>query len=131
MNKHVYTKEQLDQMSDFDLNKAVAEKLGVYISKDEDDIQGVIVKQFNKIDKTKFIHVKADYLENYNDCMLIADKYGLVLKPALIKDNVVKKWSCNDRRFRPFSNGVSMVESVSIQPTIQRSIVYCFLIMEV
>lgn len=107
MNNHTYTQEQLDQMNDVDLTIAVAQKLDVSLLPD-----------FNP-------------LENYNDCMPIVEKYGLVVKPALIKCGVVKTWSCNDRRFRPFFNGISMLECVSIQPTIQRAIVYCFLLMEV
>lgn len=122
MNKHVYTKEQLDLMSNLELTYACSDKLGypiIYIN-----CYGVIV--FNGVDQVVF-----DPLENYNDCMPIVEKYGLVVKPSLIKCNVVKTWSCNDRRFRPLRNGVSMLECVSIQPTIQRAIVYCYLMMEV
>lgn len=124
MNNHVYSKEQLDQMSDLELNKAVAEKfwLDFYIHNESVRLSSGT----HLIDDSYF-----EPLKNYNDCMPIADKYGLVVKPALIKNGVVKTWSCNDRRFRPFSNGVSMLECVSIQPAIQRAIVYCFLMMEV
>lgn len=107
MKEHVYTQTQLDGMSDVGITVACAEKLGLHC---------VAPRRGKSVYYTPcpdVMHTRVfEPLTNYSDCMPIAERHiGLI-------DRVTNGWeACS-------------VSARVTQPTIQRAIVYCFLLTE-
>lgn len=129
MVQTVYTKDQLDQMNDYELNKAAKGKeLVLRYGAENTDYEANVfwVKSAGYVG-----HVVANPIENFNDCMPIATKHAFQIKPALIKNGVVEKWAVNDRKAEIDSLGFTRLTNCAVQDTLQKAIVYCFLMMEV
>lgn len=112
MNKHVYTEYQLDRMSDLEKIFACAEKMGYEIILTDKDSINVKIPNFGE---THYYNP----LENYNDCMPIADKYEIASIPLAGGDYCM--YQSHDRNMTLGSYSEDR----------KRAIVYCFLLMEV
>lgn len=123
MNKHIYTEERLDAMSDFELNKAVADKLGLNGCMFNEGSGYILAPEQGLSEKDNEIilasYSKFDPLNDFNDCMPIAERYGIAIIPK-----VLSGWWALHVKSNTHMGRVS-------QPTIQRAIVYCYLTMEV
>ena len=113
MNKHIYTEEQLDAMSDLDITIACANKLGYPVT----DINSYGVIVFNGVDQVIF-----NPLESYNDCMPIADKYCI---------DILNQYDGTYIATEDAMYMIGCTDSPCCQPTMQRAIVYCYLMMEI
>ena len=96
-----YTREQLEKMSDFEVNKALEQKLGMYC----EDCVGTYIKTMN-------------YLNDWSDIMPLAVEYGINVNPNAGSAYAVLQ---PKNQFRFCDDGI---------PNAQRAIACCLLMME-
>lgn len=112
ISKHTYTEEQLNSMGDFEITIAVASKLG---------LDFYIEHNLVLLPKAHGVHDNIYYepLLEYDDCMPIAVKHDFIIKLDI------------GRAFVGYNMDIFYDKEVSVeQPTLQRAIVYCFLMMD-
>lgn len=111
-----YTQEQLSEMSDFEVNKAVAEKLGEFIEPPYRACTEVVGDKLAYYDDMRNITMcHEDYCNSWADAGPIAEKYGISVITGL-GIWIAFFWDDND------------MESSCKSPT--RAICECFLMME-
>lgn len=78
-----YTKEQLQAMSDFDVNKALAIAKGKYAG----DVGDWMPNGVKVNDESGFFYTEMNYCNTPNDIMPLAFEHKLTLMPAVIIDD--------------------------------------------
>lgn len=111
-----YTREMLERMSEFEVNKALAQKLGFTVEQHSIvnvGLQWCIVDEDGSLCRIK------KYCSNWNDIMPLAVEYGINVNPNAGSAYAVLQ---PKNKFRFCDDGI---------PNAQRAIACCLLMMEI